>query len=80
MKPSRPVKRGVIPHNPFPVTLFDEPQLIDPATEPTREEANRRGFDQAEFMERTRRYYRLTHRSPKLHYARGLDSRQEDFA
>lgn len=84
MKVSKPV-RGK-PNNPFPVTAKDEPQLIDPATEPTREEANRMAPDlrtQAgtiAFMERTRRYYRLTHRSHQMQYARGLDSKPEDFA
>jgi len=35
----------------------------------------------AEFMERTRRYFRLTRNPPSdVHYARGLDSKREDFA
>lgn len=80
MKISKRVPKGVIPHNPFPVTAHDEPQLIDPNSEPSREETNQRAFDVAEFMMRTRRYYRLTHRAPKLQYARGLDSKPEDFA
>lgn len=38
-------------------------------------------FDWAAFMERTRRYHRLTHNPPtNTRYARGLDSKQEEMA
>jgi hypothetical protein len=62
------------------VTARDDVQPLDPKSEPTRGQVNARDPTLGEFMERTRRYFRLTHRTRKLHYARGLDSSPEDFA
>lgn len=76
MERSKPVPVGVIPHNPFPVTARDTPERIP------LDEIPPHGIPEsfAEFMTRTRRYFRLTHRSTKLHYARGLESKPEDYA
>jgi hypothetical protein len=50
---------------------------VHPKQEPARGEP----FDWAAFMERTRRYFRLTHQPQSdAQYARGLDSKREDFA
>jgi hypothetical protein len=57
-----------------------KPPLIDLSTEQTRAEM-RDGIDWGAFLERTRRYQRLTKNPPSnTHYARGLDSKQSDFA
>lgn len=66
--------------NAFPVTATDDPQPGDPKLEPTREQVNRNPEGLPQFIERTRRYFRLTNRPRKLHYARGLDSKPDDFA
>lgn len=60
--------------------MRDQPELIDPKDEPTRQELIDRPTDWSEFLERTRRYHKLTHGTTKLHYARGLDSKPGDFA
>lgn len=71
------------PNNPFPVTLRGKIERIHPEEE--RERAKER-YDlrtqegTRKFMERTRRYYRLTHLEPTTQYAKGLDSKPEDFA
>lgn len=77
---SKPVPLGAKPRNPFPVTARDEPVPIDPADEPTRAETAKNGVTVKEFMERSRRYFRLTHRGNKLQYARGLETKPKDFA
>lgn len=66
--------------NPFPVTARDDLQPSDPKAEPTRDEVNRHPESEPQMMERTRRYFRLVRRSQKRQYARGLDSKPEDFA
>lgn len=66
--------------NPFPVTAKDNLQPGDPKAEPTREQLASNPEGMPQFIERTRRYFRLTHRPRKLVYARGLDSKPEDFA
>jgi hypothetical protein len=71
------VKKSV---NPFPVTARDEVFPTDPKSEPTRDEVNAHPEGLLQFMERTRRYYRLTHKTRQLRYARGLDSHPEDMA
>lgn len=75
---SRPVRNQ--PNNPFPITARDDVQPLDPKSELNRAEINARDPTVAEFMERTRRYFRLTHRRRDVHYARGLDSKPDDFA
>lgn len=64
----------------FPVTATDKVVPSHPADEPSREEVNRRPEGLLARMQRTRRYFRLTHMTRKLVYARGLDSRPDDFA
>lgn len=64
----------------FPVTARDEVQPSDPKLEPTREQVALNPEGLLARMERTRRYFRLTHMSRKVVYAKGLDSRPEDFA
>lgn len=58
------------------------PLVIDLAlTHPKEERPRGEPFDYAAFLERTRRYHRLTHQaSGTVKYARGLESKQEDFA
>lgn len=66
--------------NQFPLTATDEVEPTHPKDEPTREEVNRTAVTPEAFMQRTRRYFRFTRKAPKLCYARGLDSKPEDFA
>lgn len=50
-------------------------------TFPKDEKPRGEPFDYAAFLERTRRYHRLTHQaSGTVKYARGLDSKREEFA
>lgn len=66
---------------PFPVTARDEVKPGDPKAEPTRAELAARGGETlVERIERTRRYFRLTRQKRKTKYARGLDSKPNDFA
>lgn len=62
---------------PFPLTARDEVLPTDPRDEPLRPVP---APTYPEFIDRTRRYFRLTHKGAKLHYARGLDSKSGDFA
>ena len=64
----------------FPVTATDEVTPSDPKDEPTREWVNAHPEGLKERIERTRRYFRLTHYRRKLAYARGLDSKPEEMA
>ena len=64
----------------FPVTATDEVKPSDPKDEPTREWINAHPEGLIARMERTRRYFRLTHSTRKHRYARGLDSKPEDMA
>ena len=57
-----------------------DPDLIDPKSEPTRADMKGREYTFAEFLERTRRVQRVTSRKSSQRYARGLDSKPEDFA
>jgi hypothetical protein len=68
------------PLNPFPLTVRDEVMPSDPKEERTRAEVNAHPEDLRMRILRTRRYFRLTHRSVQLKYARGLDSDPADFA
>lgn len=64
----------------FPVTLDDDPKPGDPAKEPTREEVNANPEGLIARIQRTRRYFRLSRRAGPAKYARGLDSKPDDFA
>jgi len=55
-------------------------QLIDPAKEPTREELRHMPEIPPDFLERTRRYRRLTQGLKRTEFAQGLDSDPKDFA
>lgn len=65
---------------PFPVTATDKVAPSDPALEPTRDEVARNPEDLVARMQRTPRYFRLTHQAKRLPYAKGLDTAPEDFA
>lgn len=56
--------------------LPDLPYLSDPKDEPPRTDT----INWGEFLERTRRYHKLTKQAQRLHYARGLDTKPEDMA
>lgn len=64
----------------FPVTATDEVLPTHPKDEPTREEVNAHPEGLIARMERTRRYFRLTHRRPSHRYAQGLDSKPHEMA
>lgn len=64
----------------FPVTAKDEVQPGDPKAERSRAEISKNPEGLIDRMLRTRRYFRLTHMNRKLTYARGLDSKPDDFA
>lgn len=65
---------------PFPVTATDEVLPGDPKLERSRLEIALAPEDLTARIMRTRRYFRLTRRSPKVTYAKGLDSKPEDMA
>jgi hypothetical protein len=76
---SKPV-RGK-PHNPFPLNPEGEVSPLTPEEDQElRQRALREGVSYAQFLERARRYWRLTRRRTGARYARGLDSNPEDFA
>lgn len=64
----------------FPVTAKDDVQPSDPALEPSRAEVNAHPEGLIARIERTRRYFRLSRRAPASKYAKGLDSKLDDFA
>lgn len=61
-------------------TLIEDPAPVpgDPKDEPLRKDVKPPTY--GEFLQRTRRYHKLTKRTTQLHYARGLDTKPEDLA